>query len=69
MSSYMSNPLLYAAFGLIVGILVGLTGVGGGSVMTPILMLVFGQSPAVAVGTDLDVLREYEARRHGLIWL
>jgi uncharacterized membrane protein YfcA len=53
MSLYMSNPLLYAAFGLIVGILVGLTGVGGGSVMTPILMLVFGQPPAVAVGTDL----------------
>jgi uncharacterized protein len=53
MIRYMSNPLLYAAFGLIVGVLVGLTGVGGGSVMTPILMLVFGQSPAVAVGTDL----------------
>jgi uncharacterized protein len=53
MSSHMLNPLLYAAFGLIVGILVGLTGVGGGSVMTPILMLVFGQPPAVAVGTDL----------------
>jgi hypothetical protein len=33
--------------------MVGLTGVGGGSMMTPILMLVFGQSPAVAVGTDL----------------
>ncbi len=33
--------------------LVGLTGVGGGSMMTPVLMLVFGQSPAVAVGTDL----------------
>jgi len=49
----MSNPLLYAFFGLIVGALVGLTGVGGGSLMTPILVLVFGQSPAVAVGTDL----------------
>lgn len=35
------------------GAVVGLTGVGGGSLMTPILMLVFGQSPAVAVGTDL----------------
>src|SRR5258708_36041140 len=33
--------------------MVGLTGVGGGSLMTPILMLFFGQSPAVAVGTDL----------------
>jgi uncharacterized membrane protein YfcA len=49
----MSTPLLYAVCGLIVGILVGLTGVGGGSVMTPILVLAFGQPPAVAVGTDL----------------
>jgi uncharacterized membrane protein YfcA len=49
----MSNPLLYALCGLIVGALVGLTGVGGGSLMTPILVLVFGQSPAMAVGTDL----------------
>jgi uncharacterized membrane protein YfcA len=46
-------PLLYALCGLIVGALVGLTGVGGGSVMTPILVLFFGQPPAVAVGTDL----------------
>ncbi|HEY3849638.1 MAG TPA: sulfite exporter TauE/SafE family protein [Steroidobacteraceae bacterium] len=49
----MSNPLLYVLCGLMVGALVGLTGVGGGSLMTPILVLVFGQSPAVAVGTDL----------------
>ena len=49
----MSDPLLYIAAGLVVGGVVGLTGVGGGSLMTPILMLVFGQSPAVAVGTDL----------------
>jgi uncharacterized membrane protein YfcA len=49
----MWNPLLYALCGLIVGALVGLTGVGGGSLMTPILVLVFGQPPAVAVGTDL----------------
>jgi uncharacterized protein len=33
--------------------MVGLTGVGGGSLMTPILVLLFGQSPVVAVGTDL----------------
>ncbi len=33
--------------------MVGLTGVGGGSLMTPILVLLFGQTPAVAVGTDL----------------
>jgi uncharacterized membrane protein YfcA len=49
----MSISLLYALSGLIVGALVGLTGVGGGSVMTPILVLFFGQSPSVAVGTDL----------------
>ncbi len=44
---------LYAASGLCVGFLVGLTGVGGGSLMTPILILVFGVSPVAAVGTDL----------------
>lgn len=44
---------VYAAAGFVVGSLVGLTGVGGGSLMTPILVLVFGISPAVAVGTDL----------------
>jgi len=49
----MTNPLLYALCGLIVGALVGLTGVGGGSLMTPILVLAFGLPPAVAVGTDL----------------
>lgn len=40
-------------FGLGVGILVGLTGIGGGSLMTPILILVFGFKPITAVGTDL----------------
>src|SRR5579863_6727134 len=49
----MFNPLLYVAAGLFVGIMVGLTGVGGGSLMTPILVLLFGQSPVMAVGTDL----------------
>ena len=44
---------LYALSGLAVGILVGLTGVGGGSLMTPILVLLFGVHPATAVGTDL----------------
>jgi uncharacterized membrane protein YfcA len=39
--------------GFMVGIIVGLTGVGGGSLMTPILVLVFGIHPATAVGTDL----------------
>jgi len=45
--------LLYPAAGFGVGLLVGLTGVGGGSLMTPLLVLVFGVHPAVAVGTDL----------------
>lgn len=44
---------LHAAAGLIVGLLVGLTGVGGGSLMTPLLVLMFGVSPQTAVGTDL----------------
>jgi uncharacterized membrane protein YfcA len=39
--------------GLLIGILVGLTGVGGGSLMTPLLILVFGIHPVTAVGTDL----------------
>jgi uncharacterized protein len=40
-------------FGLGVGVLVGTTGMGGGSLMTPLLILVFGVKPVVAVGTDL----------------
>jgi hypothetical protein len=44
---------LYAVSGLVVGLLVGLTGVGGGSLMTPLLVLVFGIHPSTAVGTDL----------------
>ena len=46
------NPL-YSLSGLAVGMLVGLTGVGGGSLMTPLLVLVFGIHPTTAVGTDL----------------
>lgn len=45
--------LLHGVAGLLVGFLVGLTGVGGGSLMTPILVLLFGVNPATAVGTDL----------------
>ncbi len=44
---------VYTLAGLGVGIVVGLTGVGGGSLMTPLLVLLFGVSPATAVGTDL----------------
>ncbi len=43
----------FVAFGLVVGILVGLTGIGGGSLMTPLLLLAGGVPPSVAVGTDL----------------
>jgi uncharacterized membrane protein YfcA len=46
------DPIVIA-FGLGVGILVGLTGVGGGSLMTPLLLMVGGYSPVVAIGTDL----------------
>ena len=46
------NPL-YVLSGVIVGALVGFTGVGGGSLMTPLLILAFGVSPTSAVGTDL----------------
>jgi hypothetical protein len=45
--------LLYSVAGVLVGLIVGLTGVGGGSLMTPLLVLVFGFHPATAVGTDL----------------
>ncbi|MFI4923180.1 MAG: sulfite exporter TauE/SafE family protein [Burkholderiales bacterium] len=44
---------LYTISGFTVGFIVGLTGVGGGSLMTPLLVLVFGIVPATAVGTDL----------------
>jgi uncharacterized membrane protein YfcA len=44
---------LYVASGFAVGLLVGMTGVGGGSLMTPLLILLFGIHPATAVGTDL----------------
>lgn len=44
---------LNAMAGLGVGVMVGLTGVGGGALMTPILVLLFGVAPALAVGTDL----------------
>src|SRR4051794_6542787 len=48
----MINPL-YSVSGLLVGFLVGITGIGGGSLMTPLLILLFGFRPETAVGTDL----------------
>jgi uncharacterized protein len=44
---------LVILFGFFVGILVGTTGIGGGSLMTPLLILVLGTAPATAIGTDL----------------
>src|SRR3954453_24056519 len=46
------DPLI-VLFGFGVGILVGTTGIGGGSLMTPILILIFGFKPTTAIGTDL----------------
>lgn len=47
------HDIAFIFAGFIVGIVVGLTGVGGGSLMTPILIFVFGVKPYLAVGTDL----------------
>jgi uncharacterized protein len=47
------TSLLYPVSGFVVGVLVGMTGIGGGSLMTPLLILLFGVSPVTAVGTDL----------------
>ncbi|MDF0541930.1 sulfite exporter TauE/SafE family protein [Sphingobium sp. H39-3-25] len=60
---------LYAVAGLLVGTLVGLTGVGGGSLMTPLLVLMFGFHPSVAVGTDLlyaSVTKSVGSLVHGM---
>jgi uncharacterized membrane protein YfcA len=46
------DPLIIS-FGLGVGVLIGLTGVGGGSLMTPLLLIAGGYSPVVTIGTDL----------------
>jgi uncharacterized membrane protein YfcA len=46
------DPLL-VFFGLGVGLLVGMTGIGGGSLMTPLLIIVFGVQPVTAIGSDL----------------
>jgi uncharacterized membrane protein YfcA len=48
-----SVDLLYGSSGFCISLLVGMTGVGGGSLMTPLLILLFGFHPATAVGTDL----------------
>lgn len=52
MHDFIVSPM-YSLAGMFVGVLVGLTGVGEGSLMTPLLVLLFGFHPASAVGTDL----------------
>src|SRR6201986_4252934 len=58
---------LYVASGFSVGLLVGMTGVGGGSLMTPLLILLFGVHPATAVGTDLLYAAD-QGRRNAGTW-
>jgi uncharacterized membrane protein YfcA len=48
-----SGPLVIA--GALVGLAVGLTGMGGGALMTPIMVMVFGVNPTAAIGSDLAV--------------
>jgi uncharacterized protein len=58
----------YSLAGLVVGLAVGATGVGGGSLMTPILILFYGINPAIAVGTDLlyaSISKAFAVTLHG----
>src|SRR5687768_14892040 len=57
--------IAYTLAGLIIGTVVGLTGVGGGSLMTPFLIL-YGVSPIIAVGTDLVYASITKA---GAVWM
>jgi len=56
-----------ALAGLLIGILVGMTGMGGGSLMTPMLVFLFGFKPTVAIGTDIlhgAIFKSFGAARH-----
>src|SRR3954467_8325835 len=60
----------FSLAGLLVGILVGMTGMGGGSLMTPILIILFGFNAKVAVGTDIlhgAVFKSFGALRHRML--
>jgi uncharacterized membrane protein YfcA len=60
----------FSLVGLLVGVLVGMTGMGGGSLMTPLLILLFGFDPKVAVGTDIlhgAVFKSFGAARHRML--
>src|SRR5665648_728054 len=58
------NPYL-SLTGLLVGFLVGLTGMGGGALMTPILIFFFGFQPTMAIGTDVTFLGDARPRATG----
>jgi uncharacterized protein len=60
----------FSLAGLLVGVLVGMTGMGGGSLMTPILILFFGFDAKVAVGTDIlhgAIFKSFGATRHRML--
>jgi uncharacterized membrane protein YfcA len=60
----------FSLAGFLVGILVGMTGMGGGSLMTPILILLFGFNAKVAVGTDIlhgAIFKSFGAVRHRML--
>ena len=60
----------FSLAGLLVGVLVGMTGMGGGSLMTPILILIFGFNAKVAVGTDIlhgAIFKSFGAVRHRML--
>jgi len=62
------SGLGFSLAGLVVGSAVGATGVGGGSLMTPILIMFYGISPALAVGTDLlyaSISKSFGVMLHG----
>ena len=64
----MVDGWLYSVAGAGVGFVVGLTGIGGGALMTPILVMLFGVAPGLAVGTDLlfaSVTKAFGAAMHG----
>jgi uncharacterized protein len=53
--------------GLLIGLLVGVTGMGGGSLMTPLLVLFFGFKPSIAIGTDIvhgAIFKSFGAAQH-----
>jgi uncharacterized membrane protein YfcA len=57
----------YSVTGLAIGLLVGLTGMGGGALLTPLLILLFGFKPTLAVGTDIlhgAIFKTFGALRH-----